>query len=136
MFYALIAWCVMKHLLDSWWLITEPALWRKHLTFRAFLKHREFPLTKLANEGKKIHVLSLLDKQIQRTKVYRMSVSQFLTLLEELLMHGVNRMEVLIVSYFMTKLMTKLMICLTFNSTILNWRRKNNYMGTWNQLLS
>ena len=87
-------------------------------------------MTKLANEGKKIHVLSLLDKQIQRTKVYRMSVSQFLTLLEELLMHGVNRMEVLIVSYFMTKLMTKLMICLTFNSTILNWRRKNNYMGT------
>ena len=87
-------------------------------------------MTKLANEGKKIHVLSLLDKQIQRTKVYRMSMSQFLTLLEELLMHGVNRMEVLIVSYFMTKLMTKLMICLTFNSTILNWRRKNNYMGT------
>ena len=87
-------------------------------------------MTKLANEGKKIHVLSLLDKQIQRTKVYRMSMSQFLTLLEELLMHGVNRMEVLIVSYFLTKLMTKLMICLTFNSTILNWRRKNNYMGT------
>lgn len=87
-------------------------------------------MTKLANEGKKIHVLSLLDKRIQRTKVYRMSVSQFLTLLEELLMHGVNRMEVLIVSYFMTKLMTKLMICLTFNSAILNWRRKNNYMAT------
>ena len=50
--------------------------------------------------------LSLIS-QIQGTQAYRMSVSQFLTFLEELLMHGVNRMEVLIGNYFMIKLMTK-----------------------------
>ena len=63
-------------------------------------------MTKLANEGKKkkkIHVVSLLDKPDPGTKIYRMSMSQFLTLLEELLMHGVNRMEVLVVIKLMTK---------------------------------
>lgn len=68
--------------------------------------------------------------QIQGTKVCRMSTSQFLILLEKLLMHGVNRMDVLILSYFMIKLMLKEVICLTCNPTILNWRRKNNYMGS------
>eukprot|EP00069_Balaena_mysticetus_P010152 bmy_06622T0 len=68
---------------------------------------REFPLTKIANEGKK-HMSSLpLISQIQGTKVCRMSTSQFLILLEKLVMHGVNRMDVLILNYFMIKLMTK-----------------------------
>lgn len=53
-----------------------------------------------------------------------MSMSQFLILLKKLVTRGVNRMEVLIVSYFMIKLMTKDVICLTFNPTTLNWRRK------------
>lgn len=58
-----------------------------------------------------------------------MSMSQLLILLEKLVMHGVNRMEVLILMYFMMKLMTKDVICLTFNPTILNWRRKK--IITW-----
>lgn len=71
-----------------------------------------------------------LVSQIQGTKVCGMSTSQFLILSEKLVMHGINRMEVLISSYFMIKLMTKDVICLTFNPTTLNWRRKNNYMGS------
>ena len=64
-------------------------------------------MTKLANEGEKYMSFLSLISQIQGTQAYRMSVSQFLTFLEELLMHGVNRMEVLIGNYFMIKLMTK-----------------------------
>ena len=53
-----------------------------------------------------------------------MSMSQLLILLKKLVMHDVNRMQVLILRYFMIELMTKDVICLTFNPTTLNWRRK------------